>query len=212
MFNSMISENDIVTQNELKGICERSVFQPSQRNRIVIARSQEPSAKEVGSTRDAISQNNLVSQGGQTERHKLGDLDNSALEKMNATHHFNNNSNMSIQPGKLNRDLQNTSPPVPTGNFGLSFGPFKNQIYNQTPGRNNSLEDSMISLGATKIVPSHSLTIDLEKQEIPDAMKRIRQKQSEKKQMSVERQRRMAEQVETARGQVLEKYNIKSIL
>jgi hypothetical protein len=36
---SNISENDVVTLNELRGVCERSVFQPNQRSRIVIARS-----------------------------------------------------------------------------------------------------------------------------------------------------------------------------
>ena len=42
-----ISENDIVTLNELKGVCERSVFQPNQRNRIVIAKSMEPGVRNM---------------------------------------------------------------------------------------------------------------------------------------------------------------------
>jgi hypothetical protein len=36
---SMISQNDIITKNEIKGICERNGVAPSQRQRIIIARS-----------------------------------------------------------------------------------------------------------------------------------------------------------------------------
>ena len=43
-------------------------------------------------------------------------------------------------------------------------------------------------------------------------MDRIRQKASEKKQAAIQKKRQMAEQVETARAEVLDSYNIKSIL
>jgi hypothetical protein len=42
------------------------------------------------------SNNILASQGGDTERPKLGELDKTAIDQMNTTYHFNNNSNMSI--------------------------------------------------------------------------------------------------------------------
>jgi hypothetical protein len=41
-YYSMISQNDIITKNEIKGICERHGVSPSQRQRIIIARSQDP--------------------------------------------------------------------------------------------------------------------------------------------------------------------------
>ena len=41
-YASMTSDKDVVTTNELKGYCERLGQQPSQRQRIIIARSCEP--------------------------------------------------------------------------------------------------------------------------------------------------------------------------
>ena len=122
---------------------------------------------------------------------------------------------MSIQAGKLTRDAQNTSPPIPANNFGLSFGPFKNQtINNQTPGRiKGSKQDSPFSMGTTRILASHSLTVDIDSvNEVPDAMDRIKQRASDKKQAQIQKKRQMAEQVETARAEVLKNYNIKTIL
>ena len=208
---SNISDNDIVTLNELRGVCERSVFQPNQRNRIVIARSQEPGIRNQQSN-DYVN-NSIGSQGGDTERPKLGSLDKSAVDQMNTTYHFNKNSNMSIQAGKLTRDAQNTSPPVPANNLGLSFGPFKNQTLN-TPNRiKGSKQDSQFSIGTTRILASHSLTVDIDSvNEVPDAMDRIRQRATEKKQAQIQKKRQMAEQVETARAEVLDNYNIKTIL
>lgn len=52
---SMISERDIVTTNEIKDICERFGKKPSERKRIIIARSGE-SAGEIASR--VIKRNN----------------------------------------------------------------------------------------------------------------------------------------------------------
>ena len=83
---SLISTQDIITKQELKGICERHGSQPSERKRIIIARSQEPHAA-----------------GFESERPKLGSLDSKALDQMNLTHHFKNDSKMSIQAGALKK-------------------------------------------------------------------------------------------------------------
>ena len=99
---STISNQDIITQNELKGICERHNTQPSSRKRIVIARSLDPRNPAINidsKDPDAAIRKSLLAPNGtiQTDRPRLGTLDNSAMEKMNATHHFkNDDSKMSI--------------------------------------------------------------------------------------------------------------------
>ena len=94
---SMISQNDIITKNEIKGICERNGVPPSQRQRIIIARSQDPTNRKA--TIEQPSTNLLT--GAETDRHRIGSLDNQAFESMNRTHHFKNDSKMSIQEGHL---------------------------------------------------------------------------------------------------------------
>jgi hypothetical protein len=40
---------------------------------------------------------------GDTNRHRIGSLDSAALDNMNKTHHFKNDSKMSIQEGALEK-------------------------------------------------------------------------------------------------------------
>jgi len=109
---STISNQDIITQNELRGICERHNTQPSSRKRIVIARSLDPRhpAINIGS-QDADSgiRKSLLAPNGtlQTDRPRLGALGHTAMETMNATHHFkNDDSKMSIQAGVVKQYTQ----------------------------------------------------------------------------------------------------------
>lgn len=111
----MISDHDIVTKTEIKGICERFGTKPSARQRIIIARSQDPtghnsSVGHVGPLGNlGLNTNSAIGglgSGMETERimmsnHRpqIGSLDSKALDDMNKTHHFKNDSKMSIQDG-----------------------------------------------------------------------------------------------------------------
>jgi hypothetical protein len=44
------------------------------------------------------------------DRPRLGTIDNGALDRMNETYHFKNDSKMSIQAGKLQQMQTHTSP------------------------------------------------------------------------------------------------------
>jgi hypothetical protein len=81
---SLLGSNaDIITSNELHGNCERFAQKPSQRSRIIIARSMDPNVNLI----DQSSQPNMAS-GMNTERPKLGDLEGNSMEQMNTTFHF----------------------------------------------------------------------------------------------------------------------------
>lgn len=100
---SMISQNDIITKNEIKGICERNGVPPSQRQRIIIARSQDPVNTQnfgAGNSKQFLS-GAETDRLNETNRQNIGSLDNQAFEAMNKTHHFKNDSKMSIQAGAL---------------------------------------------------------------------------------------------------------------
>ena len=56
------------------------------------------------------------------------------------------------------------------------------------------------------------MIIGTENIKIPDAMDRIRKKNTDKKKQSLVKQREMAEHLEVARTQVLDSYNIKTML
>ena len=173
---SMIStEREIVTSAEIKGHCERFAAQPSQRQRIIITRSQEP--------RSLASRNDNQ---GMTDRPLLGNLENQAtLDKLNETYHFANSSKMSIQPGKLQ---QNTVP------VGYSFD---QRAHLSTNLGLNPKEGAMV--------------IDVQTPQLPDAMARIRQRNSSKKAEDADRKKRMVEQFERSRAEVLDQYNIKTM-
>ena len=92
---SSISNADIVTRNELTGLCERFNTQPSGRKRIVIARSVDPNhpaiRQDPNESMDGGSiRKTLLGGGGgaETDRPKLGPLDSAAFSKLNITHHF----------------------------------------------------------------------------------------------------------------------------
>ena len=93
---SMISENDIVTKNEIKGICERLGVAPSQRQRIIIARSQDPANVHGPSGSINPLGGAETDRQGSSYRPKIGSMDQNALESLNRTHHFKNDSKMSI--------------------------------------------------------------------------------------------------------------------
>lgn len=98
-YGSLISERDFVTTNELRGHCERLDTQPSRRQRIIIARSCEPRTLEARAFKD--SSQGFGATATDRERPQLGSLDPKAMQTMSATHHFKDDSKMSIQAGKL---------------------------------------------------------------------------------------------------------------
>lgn len=57
-----------------------------------------------------------------------------------------------------------------------------------------------------------NLTMDVQTPELPDAMDRIRKRNTDKKKASVKKKKDMADYLEVAREEVLESYKIKSIL
>mgnify|MGYP006891255422 CR=1 FL=1 len=54
--------------------------------------------------------------------------------------------------------------------------------------------------------------VDITTPVIPDAMNRIRQKQQDKKQEKIDKKKKLLEQMEISRAQVLDSYNIKTML
>jgi hypothetical protein len=54
--------------------------------------------------------------------------------------------------------------------------------------------------------------MDVQTPELPDAMDRIRKRNTDKKKASVKKKKGMADYLEVAREEVLESYKIKSIL
>lgn len=81
-FDSLQSVRQIVTTNELNGVCERFGKKPSQRNRIVITRSIEK-----------INNSGAI---GATDRPSINALDQSAMKKLSETVRFNEGSVRSI--------------------------------------------------------------------------------------------------------------------
>jgi hypothetical protein len=61
-------------------------------------------------------------------------------------------------------------------------------------------------------IRSTNLTVDLKTPDIPNAMDRIRKKNTDKKKAATQKKKNMAEFLEVAREEVLESYKIKSIL
>lgn len=61
-------------------------------------------------------------------------------------------------------------------------------------------------------IRSTNLTVDLKTPDIPNAMDRIRKKNTDKKKAATQKKKSMAEFLEVAREEVLESYKIKSIL
>lgn len=62
------------------------------------------------------------------------------------------------------------------------------------------------------IGPETNLLVDLQTPQIPDAMNRIRQRNAEKKKEKLELKKKMVNQMEKSRVQILESYNIKTML
>ena len=101
------------------------------------------------------------------------------MQKLNETYHFKNDSKMSIQAGKL---LES-----PAGGAGL------NASQHHTAGK----------IGGTHfrtIGASDSLQVDIVQPKIPDAMNRIKKKQSDKKQGSIDKKKKMLDQMEVSRA------------
>lgn len=98
------------------------------------------------------------------------------MEKLNETYHFKNDSKMSvasIQAGKLKNN--------PGMNLTASQKGRNPIIGSTNPAATTSFRGNFRTIGA-----SESLTVDLAKPVIPDAMERIRQKQADKKQEKVD--------------------------
>jgi len=62
-----------------------------------------------------MNNNELESDLG--ERHRIGSMDQSALDKMNSTHHFNYDSKMSIQAGEIKKHDNSMFSPAPGALF-----------------------------------------------------------------------------------------------
>ena len=56
------------------------------------------------------------------------------------------------------------------------------------------------------------MIVDIQTPQVPDAMARIIKRNTENKKAKAEHKRKLAEQMEISRGQVLEQYKIKSML
>ena len=56
-----------------------------------------------------------------------------------------------------------------------------------------------------------AMVIDVQTPQLPDAMARIRQRNSSKKAEDADRKKRMVEQFERSRAEVLDQYNIKTM-
>ena len=71
-----------------------------------------------------------------------------------------------------------------------------------TRGGNQTIDTSQVSYGF----------MDVQKPHIPDAMLRIKMKNHQNYENSVYKKKRMAQQLENSRAQVLNSYNIKTII
>jgi hypothetical protein len=251
-YGSTVSARDVVTQNELKGICERHSHQPSKRQRI-ITRSQDPSTgtRQSGPTAGQLAVGDTdrsAHQGGRsTLRPQLGSLDQKALDEMNRTMHFKNDSNMSIQAGIVQRHggskagpfspiLHHNSQAAATGRppfiavqgqltsrpeLGRKPSPTllaDNEVatvshLNQQSHSNDFSQDLPSLPGpAFKTIGDDGLYVSLHTPAIPNAIERIKQRQAEKKQEKVRRQKKLEEQLEKSKAEILERHNIKTML
>lgn len=97
------SARDIVTQKELSGICERFNKKQSQRQRIVITRSEDPRGKHLGTTAlthtDADS---ILNSGPETARKQMGSINTDTGLNM-----YNNRSMNLKEPSHASVDHEN---------------------------------------------------------------------------------------------------------
>lgn len=134
-------------------------------------------------------------------------MDNHALENMSRTHHFKNDSKMSIQEGALekheNLQARNTVNLRPFDAFGKLVNRDSGGIRSIAPQLNSD-----VALG----FKSSNISVDIYTPEVPGAMDRIRKRNTEKKNEKVKQKKKMEEYLDVAKEQVLSSYKIKSIL
>lgn len=252
-YGATISARDVVTQNELKGVCERLAHQPSKRQRIIIARSQDPGAgmRHSGVTASHLAgadTDRSVYHGGSTLRPKIGSLDQRALDEMSKTIHFKNDSKMSIQAGVVQRHAGSKPGPFSpilhhnsqAAGAGRPFVAVQGALLTSRPelGRKpspTSLADNEVATVSHLNQQSHSndfsqdlpalapapgfrtladdgLFVSLQTPAIPNAIERIKQRQTEKKQEKIRRQKKLEEQMEKSKAEILERHDIKSMV
>jgi hypothetical protein len=151
---------------------------------------------------------------GETNRHRIGSLDNAALETMNKTHHFKNDSKMSIQEGALEKH----SPASILQRNTLNLRPFDafGKLLNRDAAMGvKSIHQTIQPQISSDVVlgfRSSNVSVDVITPEIPDAMDRIRKRNTAKKNDKVKQMKKMEDYLEVAKEQVLSSYKIKSIL
>ena len=144
---------------------------------------------------------------GETNRHRIGSLDSAALDNMNKTHHFKNDSKMSIQEGSLERHtLLNLRP------FDV-FGKTKEALAPNDGVRSiNQTIQPKISGDVVMGMKYSNVSVDIVTPEPPDAMERIRKRNTDKKKEKLRQKKKMEDYLEVAKEQVLSSYKIKSVL
>ena len=63
-----------------------------------------------------------------------------------------------------------------------------------------------------RTIGDEGVYVSLHTPAIPNAMERIKQRQTEKKQEAIRRQKRLEEQLEKSKAEILDRHNIKSML
>ena len=167
--------------------------------------------------------------GADTERRpKLGSLDHSTMERMNITHHFNNDSKMSIQDGVVKKSsVTHHQSPLAAGSASIfennqiqfqSMRPFAigrhanadvSGLLNMSSGPRTIDAANMDGSGSQ--LHSKSVIVDVETPAIPNAMERLRQKKTLKKEESLRKKKEKEELYEKGKQRVLDGYKIKTI-
>ena len=239
-YGSTCSARDVVTQNELKGVCERLSHKPSRRQRIIIARSQDPTStimRQSGPTLRPLAGADTERSNYKEQMHrpKLGSLDQRALEEMSRTIHFKNDSKMSIQEGVVQKHGTSKAGPFTSilnqnSQTGTVRPPFvgssphqkHSQQYmtsrpdlqgKQSPAsvrehevatlshlhqqsHSNDISQELPSLpppASMNTIGDDQFHVHLQTPGIPNAIERIKARQSEKKHEKAVRQKRMEE-------------------
>jgi hypothetical protein len=222
----MNSTRDIVTQKELKGICERFDKKQSQRQRIIITRSEDPRNKLLAPT--ALTNNDadsLMQAGDETVRHNMGSADLNLYGGSNMQ--FKDASNTSIGDSyQASPDKQRGGRPFQTGkavkgnalHFRSANGidDFGGPAILESNERFATIQEAgnthteMPSKFST-IHMGSGVQVDVMTPEGSNAtMDRIRHANRDKKLAQVARKEKQHKLMDEARDFVLEKYGIKS--
>lgn len=117
-----------------------------------------------------------------TDRPKLGDLGEKAMDQMNSTFHFQQDSKMSIQAG-VKQELLGTSPSIMENKVlkGTHSAFDARDNIDSVKSGLNTINYSLNHGGHFASPHRHEMLIGAESIKIPDAMDRIRKKNTEKK-------------------------------